>query len=62
MPALKIKCPSCNKITGTGIALGENTIFRAENFRSNSTQCMNCGQMVSWNGEDVINKDEFAHP
>jgi endogenous inhibitor of DNA gyrase (YacG/DUF329 family) len=60
MPELKIKCPNCNSIIGTGIALGAGTKFRPENFQQNLTQCPNCGRSVVWNGIDVINKEEFG--
>ena len=60
MPELKIRCPQCNSVIGTGIALGKGTKFNPDNFRQNSTGCPNCGYGVLWNGVDVINKEDFG--
>lgn len=60
MPELKIRCPYCNSIIGTGISLGKGTKFNPNSFRQNSTQCPNCGKFVTWNGIDVINKEDFG--
>ena len=59
MPELKIKCPYCNSIIGTGIALGEGAKFRPHSFRRNATRCPNCKRSVIWNGEDVVNTGDF---
>ena len=56
MPELKIKCPYCDKITGTGMRLGEGTKFNPDMYQDNQTRCKNCERMVTWNGKDVINK------
>lgn len=60
MPELKIKCPHCDKITGTGFAMGGGTKFNPDNYQHNQSQCTNCKRMVTWNGIDVINKEDFA--
>ena len=60
MPELKIKCPHCDMITGTGMGLGEGSKFNPNMFQDNQTHCKTCGRMVSWDGKDVINKEDFA--
>ena len=62
MPELKIKCPYCNRITGTGFTLGEGAEFDANLYRNNRSQCknQNCGKMITWDGEDVVNREDFA--
>ena len=59
MPELKIKCPHCGEITGTRISLGEGAKFVPENYRRNQSKCQHCGRMITWDGEDVVNKEEF---
>ena len=60
MPELKVKCPHCGKITGTRIALGAGAKFNPDMYQRNQTKCQHCKRMITWDGKDVINKEDFA--
>ena len=66
MPELKVRCPYCKRTTGTGILFisvaraHASKKFVPENYPRKSTQCKKCGQSVTWDGKDIVNKDEFG--
>ena len=53
MGELKIKCPNCGSIIGTGFSMDKQS-FESSTLANNSVNCPVCGSMVTWNKEDVI--------
>ena len=53
MPELLIKCPKCGRITGTEISMNFSS-FSSSTLMNNSVNCKNCGKIVTWNKEDVL--------
>ncbi|MFW5891471.1 MAG: hypothetical protein ACOCRX_03455 [Candidatus Woesearchaeota archaeon] len=51
---LKVKCPECEKKVGVGISIDKNS-FESSSFKNNKTKCGNCGEMITWSKEDVVN-------
>ena len=53
MPELRVRCPDCNAITGTGIVMDAKS-FLTSTLRNNSSQCSKCGTRVVWDKKNVI--------
>jgi hypothetical protein len=52
MPSLLIKCPTTQKLIPTGIAADKSS-FESGQFSNNSVKCAACGQIHTWNKQDV---------
>jgi endogenous inhibitor of DNA gyrase (YacG/DUF329 family) len=53
MGELKLECPKCHKIIGTGISMDLES-FKTSSLRSNSSNCPKCGSLVTWDKENVL--------
>lgn len=53
MPELLIKCPKCSRISGTGISM-DHSSFYSSTLMNNKINCKNCGKIITWNKEDVL--------
>jgi len=53
MGKLLIKCPKCGNIIGTGFSMDFNS-YRSSVLSNNSVNCTYCGNVISWNKEDVL--------
>ena len=53
MPELKIKCPKCGHVTGTGISMDKKS-FETSTLLNNTGKCQKCGKMITWSKKDVL--------
>ena len=53
MSELRVRCPNCKNITGTGIWMDAKS-FLTSRLVNNSSQCTKCGMKVVWDKKNVI--------
>jgi ssDNA-binding Zn-finger/Zn-ribbon topoisomerase 1 len=58
MPELKVRCPECDSIIGTGETV-EKGEFKEEEFPQTVQECPHCGHFIIWSGDTVVNNEEL---
>lgn len=53
MGELKLECPKCHYIMGTGFSMDIKS-FKSSSSINNKSKCPNCGSMVPWDKENVL--------
>ena len=53
MGELKLECPKCHNIMGTGLSMDLES-FKSSSLIGNKSKCPKCGSMVTWEKENVL--------
>jgi phage FluMu protein Com len=53
MAELKIKCPRCRHIIGTGVSMTIKEFCRAP-LTNREVECEKCKRIIRWNKEDIL--------
>ena len=53
MGELKLECPNCKSVMRTGVSMDLKS-FKTSSLTNNKSKCPNCGFMVTWNKENIL--------